>query len=431
MAAKSAQVMTESDDGDDGDDEARGTAGSDVQVLSPITTPPISRGGPKADQATQFEIVEVDEDDNPIGDAGSGRAREADLSQDRSGDRPVIDAAQDADGRRQPSYRRESNAERRERKKVARDRDKQEVSRLRRELDDLRGQMSDFSGRVEPKLSEFDASRAQGQITQIDNDIARHSATIKAAEIKQREAMGNNDADAFIAAQSAREEAVIAKVRLEARKEQLSAVQARSEQGRQRADDGSALPPQPVESARRQAAAPPLPLSAQRYAREFQDNHDWIDPNSRDLEVRRDSRRALFLDNEVAADGFDPATPEYWEELENRMREAIPRLADEDEVPAPRAKQNGGRVNGNGAAGNGRAAPASAAPATRRGPMMADVGGRGNGSGKTQVKITPERKRAMIETGSLAIDGTIADEAKFKRQVAKYMEFDRANGAGQ
>ena len=48
--------------------------------------------------------------------------------------------------------------------------------------------------------------------------------------------------------------------------------------------------------------------------------NDWYDPQARDT----DSRIAKVIDQELAADGWDPADPEYWDELDNRLSARFP-----------------------------------------------------------------------------------------------------------
>ena len=46
----------------------------------------------------------------------------------------------------------------------------------------------------------------------------------------------------------------------------------------------------------------------------------WYDPQARDT----DSRIAKVVDQELAADGWDPSDPEYWDELDNRLQTRLP-----------------------------------------------------------------------------------------------------------
>lgn len=58
----------------------------------------------------------------------------------------------------------------------------------------------------------------------------------------------------------------------------------------------------------------------QRYASEFMRNNEWYNPNGSDV----DSSIALKLDEALSSEGWNPKTPEYWEELENRLQRYLP-----------------------------------------------------------------------------------------------------------
>jgi hypothetical protein len=80
-------------------------------------------------------------------------------------------------------------------------------------------------------------------------------------------------------------------------------------------------------SFKKQATAPqaqqtiqaPDPI-VQRFASDFMHNNDWYDPNGRDP----DSKIALTLDQTLTEEGWDPKSPDYWEELENRLHKYLP-----------------------------------------------------------------------------------------------------------
>jgi hypothetical protein len=58
----------------------------------------------------------------------------------------------------------------------------------------------------------------------------------------------------------------------------------------------------------------------QRYASQWLADHPWYDPQGGDI----DSKIALTIDQSLAEEGWDPATPDYWEELDNRLSERLP-----------------------------------------------------------------------------------------------------------
>lgn len=86
-------------------------------------------------------------------------------------------------------------------------------------------------------------------------------------------------------------------------------------------------------------APAPTPLSpeAREHIRLFSAQFPWFDLHGRDP----DSQAVLRLDNKVAADGFDPASAAYWDELELRMRRQLPwRFVGRDSRQAEPARAN-------------------------------------------------------------------------------------------
>ena len=64
----------------------------------------------------------------------------------------------------------------------------------------------------------------------------------------------------------------------------------------------------------------PVANEVQKNATTWSKRNSWFDPQARDT----DSRIAKVIDQELAADGWDPADPEYWEELDSRLQSRLP-----------------------------------------------------------------------------------------------------------
>jgi hypothetical protein len=79
---------------------------------------------------------------------------------------------------------------------------------------------------------------------------------------------------------------------------------------------------QQLEQAKKPAQNVPTPMSSdvQQLATGWLRKNSWYDPEARDT----DSRIAKVIDQELATDGWDPADPEYWEELDNRLSARLP-----------------------------------------------------------------------------------------------------------
>jgi hypothetical protein len=119
--------------------------------------------------------------------------------------------------------------------------------------------------------------------------------------------------------------------------------------------------------ARRQATTPQVDPNVVNYAKEWMSANPWYDPQARD----RDSAVTKAIDAELAREGYNPASRDYWEELTARVAEAI---GDDAPAQAPAEKK-------------------------RRGPPTGNTRQHAPTSTKKEIYVTPERKQAMIEAG--------------------------------
>lgn len=133
----------------------------------------------------------------------------------------------------------------------------------------------------------------------------------------------------------------------------------------------------------------PLDPRLVNHAKSWMDKNKWYDPNGSDT----DSRRALEIDRELAREGWNPTTPQYWEELDSRVKKALPH----------RSKQAyTGKSSKSVVTGSGR----DSAP---------------TGS-KSGYKLSAERVAALKESG-------MWDDPKQREEAIKrFKEYDRANG---
>ena len=76
----------------------------------------------------------------------------------------------------------------------------------------------------------------------------------------------------------------------------------------------------------------------QRHASAWMENNQWYDPNGRDP----DSKVALTIDQAMAEEGWNPKTPQYWEELDNRLQKYLPHryTGEADERPTQKRPRN-------------------------------------------------------------------------------------------
>jgi len=135
-----------------------------------------------------------------------------------------------------------------------------------------------------------------------------------------------------------------------------------------------------------------------RLASDWMAKRDWYDPNGTDM----DSRVAVQVDTALAEEGWDPTSPEYWEELDNRLTKYLPH------------RYNGGTDD------------RQSSEATQRRPRSVVTGSDrdtrgGSTGGSNQFTLSPERVRAIKEAGRW---DNIAERNKM---IRKYAEYDRMN----
>jgi len=147
---------------------------------------------------------------------------------------------------------------------------------------------------------------------------------------------------------------------------------------------------------RQQTIQKPDP-SLQRHANAWMSKNSWYDPTGKDP----DSRRALNEDQILAEEGYDPKTPEYWEELDKRLQRVVPhRYTDNmDEVPVRTQRPR------NVVTGSGR-------------ESITQSGGRNT------LTLSPEKVKAMKEAGLWQ------DPEKRARMIKRYAQEARNNNEG-
>lgn len=131
------------------------------------------------------------------------------------------------------------------------------------------------------------------------------------------------------------------------------------------------------------------------YAQEWVKSNDWYDPSGKD----EDSAIVKIIDQRLAAEGFNPATEDYWVELDNRVARRLPHRYGEESVEKPKAalKRGGPPVGGK---------REYAPPSTRK-----------------EVYISPDRKQALIDAG-------VWDNPELRqRYIKRYAEYDRNNSS--
>jgi hypothetical protein len=186
------------------------------------------------------------------------------------------------------------------------------------------------------------------ELARIDKAIEDQQLRIQYAKMKISEATQAQDGEAMTNAQDMLYEARRMAEQLDALKKQASA-------------------PQPA-----QAIAPDR--AVQRQAAQWMERNPWYDPGGKD----EDSQIALIVDKKMAAEGWSPADPDYWEELDSRLQKRLPHIYNgeerqEREAPVRRPRSV--------VTGSGRENAAS------------------SGGSKTSFTLSPEQVKAMKDAG--------------------------------
>lgn len=156
------------------------------------------------------------------------------------------------------------------------------------------------------------------ELARIDKAIEDQTLKIQYAKMKIAEATQAQDGEAMSNAQDMLYEARRMAEHLENVKKQASA-------------------PQP-----KQAIAPDRDV--QRQAAKWMERHSWYDPGGQD----EDSQIALLVDKRLAAEGWSPADPDYWTELDNRLYKRLPHRYNQPEDEEHVTKRPRSAVIGSG-----------------------------------------------------------------------------------
>jgi hypothetical protein len=217
-----------------------------------------------------------------------------------------IEASEEQDSEEQDDHQDEQNddesEEERERIREAR----REERRLKKELSKQREasakhKISALEKRNEElarRLAAVENTASSYQFAQIDKAVEDEATRVEYAKMKMLQAAQENDA---VAQMEYLEQLTEAKQRLQQvqhyKKQQLEAAKA------------------PKQNVPNEMAA-----EVQRNAERWLKKNSWFDTQARDT----DSRIAKVIDQELAADGWDPSDSEYWDELDSRLSARLP-----------------------------------------------------------------------------------------------------------
>jgi hypothetical protein len=330
----------------------------------------------KTDKEADDDADEDEEDEEPAAKKGDKRVAHAE------GEEEDEDAEQ--------TTRRQERQRRKQRQREARERNEKELRYLR-----LRNeQLERNQGRLEGRVRNTEASVISGRIATLKSQI-------EAAKDIEAKAIKAGEGEDVVEAREIREELEKGLERLEAAKTQLE-----KEAKDSKASDNGADPPEHI-----------------KLALGWIKKNPWFKPNGKD----EDSVIARALETTLLEEGYNPASPEYWEAFDKKVRKRLPHLYkgkkseeedsdddDEDDAedeieerPERRSKINGKDPDEK--------------PTRKAGGPRVSVGGRERTLKPGEVYVSPERKAAMIEAG-------VWDDPKLReRQLKAYRRWDEEN----
>jgi len=183
---------------------------------------------------------------------------------------------------------------RREERRLKKELKKQRDASARNKITTLERRNAELAER----LAKVENTASSYQFAQLDKAIEDEATRVEYAKMKMLQAAQANDAAAQVEYL-----------------EQLT-------DAKQRLNQAQHYKKQQLEQAKAPKQNVPNPVSneVQENATRWLKKNAWYDPQARDT----DSRIAKVIDQELAADGWDPSDPEYWEELDSRLSSRLP-----------------------------------------------------------------------------------------------------------
>ena len=232
--------------------------------------------------------------------------------------------------------------------KRARRRAKKQFQREQQKEKDLRfNQLLRQNQELMERLKAVETRTHGSELARIDKAIEDQEVRINYARMKIADATKNQDGDAMAEAQDLLYEARRAHEALNNLKKQAA----------------SAAP-------KRSPTQGPDPMM-QRHAAAWMERNSWYDPGKND----EDSAIAFAVDERLAKEGWDPRSPEYWEELDSRLQKRLPHRYTEDEQDEPVVRKPRSVVTSSG---------------------RENVSAKG---GRNTFVLSPEQVRAMKDAG--------------------------------
>jgi len=318
------------------------------------------------DDIKDDDIIIVEEDPNkkPVTNDADDEADDGDDDRIKGADDDDDIHPDDPDNKEREAIRERRRLEKLERK----DRRDQAIKRDKLEMDFLRKRNDDLERRLTAQEQRAHTADLRG----FDSEIVRAQQEAEMAEKVIAKAVAAGNGDDVAQAMRYRDAAIHRAQQLAWQKQQASQQP-------------------PAQSA--------VDDEAMVHAKQFLSDNKWYDPQGRD----EDSAIVLAIDQSMNRDGYDPRSPDYWDELRKRAARRLPDRFGKVQSRDNTQTREERTARGGPAVGSGKEhAPTS----TRR-----------------EVYISPERKQALIEAG------VWDDPVLRQRYVKRYSEYDKQNRA--
>jgi hypothetical protein len=220
------------------------------------------------------------------------------------------------------------------------------------------------------RLANLETRTSGAELARVEKVMDDTAVQIEYAKMKMKEAVSSQDGEALVRAQELMYESM-------RKYESLKSV-------KENATKQMSQPP-------RQNIQLPDPV-VQRNAADWMSRNQWYDPAGKDL----DSELTQGIDKRLTAEGYDPSSPDYWEELDDRLAKYLPH----------RYSQSRNEV---------------APPQRRRSPVTGTGRETAPARGGSTFTLSPERVAAIKEMGAWD------DPEKRKKMVQRFAEYDRQN----
>ncbi len=301
MAARQAQVLTESDGDDEGGVNNGGPLpGGPIQngtTLADIGNVPArgtnSHPQARAAEPADFEIVEVDDNLQPI----EAPRHEARLDEGGTNEGTYLEQQQQpAAGQEGEHQQPGRKSKRRANHRAGRDRNLAELDAANERI----RQLEDQIGTISPRLSQIDESRVADQLATMDREITGHQVRFESARERIKTALAEGDGEALVKAMDERDQAVMSGQQLLARRNMLATGSPTGEPMQRREEQ---------QQPQQRQGPQPLAPEVQAYVRDFANDHDWYNPTDPRSEGFDDSQIVRALDEAVgsaAARGTSP-----------------------------------------------------------------------------------------------------------------------------